>query len=288
MRRWAQIILAMWFTFSMTMAQSCLVPSTTNPSSSHNAAALDPDPPTTSGSSADPAATTADPPTASHVDLTGYTPDQSESVALTDYLTQHKLPLVGAQVLNGSGGRHAVVLYGFVGSEFGRSDAAAKARRFTADPAVVVDNRIKVRPELLASHSGSAAAPPAAGDSTPDSSPEKSYPGVDSYVDQQNNAPGQFASQFPGQAPGGSMSTMLPLIMMLGLLSMGMASGGSGFSMGSPMGGSPHGPSPYNPYPGYPSGAPYGGGSPYGSSPYGSSPFGTSPYGGPPSSPYYP
>ena len=51
-----------------------------------------------------------DPVAETHIDTTGYSPDQSESRALTDYLTQHRLPLVGAQVLNGPDGKRAIVL----------------------------------------------------------------------------------------------------------------------------------------------------------------------------------
>jgi hypothetical protein len=310
MRGWAHSILAGWFAITMTMAQSCMVPpQSANPPLTHPAPAVGSG--YSSGStSRDP----ADPPPApeaasadTHIDTTGYTADDAESRALTDYLTQHRLPLVGAQVLNGPDGGRAVVLYGFVGSEFGRNDAAEKARRFTADSSITVDNRIKVRPELLASKGASApstavnpdsgSAP--SGASSPDSSsPDNSYPGVDSYVQQQNNAAAAASGQYPmGQGSGGSsMAAMLPLIIMLGAMSMGMASGGgSGFSMGSGMGGSPFGYSPYGPGTGYPStppygpsyGAPsYGGGSSYGGPPYGGSPYGGSPY--PPTSGGYP
>src|SRR5271156_5081033 len=154
MRGWAHSILAGWFAITASLAQSCMVPpQSANPPLVHPAPAVG------SGYSAAPPATDpVDPPPApeassadTHIDTTGYTPDDAESRALTDYLTQHRLPLVGAQVLNGPDGGRAVVLYGFVGSEFGRSDAAEKARRFTSDSSIAVDNRIKVRPELLAS-----------------------------------------------------------------------------------------------------------------------------------------
>src|SRR5262249_19894268 len=175
-----------------------------------------PAPPTPSGPPSETTATDpADPPPApeassgdNHVDTSGYTPDDAESRALTDYLTQHRLPLVGAQVLNGSGGERAVVLYGLVRSDFGRSDSAAKARRFTGDSSLAVDNRIRVRPELLASKGGappSSVVPPEpsatgnpsdAGAPPNPSSPDNSSPGVDSYMQQQNNA-AAAAGQLP-------------------------------------------------------------------------------------------
>src|SRR5262249_15339286 len=193
-----------------------------------------PAPPTPSGPPSETTATDpADPPPApeassgdNHVDTTGYSPDEAESRALTDYLTQHRLPLVGAQVLNGPEGKRAVVLYGFVGSEFGRNDAAEKARRFTGDTAMAGDNRIKVRPEILASKTnpGAGSASPDGMSGSPDgsspdgsspdnTSPDAAYPGVNSYVQQQNNA----ANQYPGQPPTTTMGSMVPLIMMLGL-----------------------------------------------------------------------
>ena len=265
----------------MTMAQACITPpQSANYPGSHGPSALGSESPPSiahSGSSSW-TASSENPPADRHLDTSGYTPDDAESRALTEYLTQHKLPLVGAQVLTGPAGQRAVVLYGFVGSEFGLNDAADKARRFTANPSIMVDNRIKVRPELLAS--GSPAAAPDSGSpitSEDASSPDESYPGVDSYAQQQSNALSQYQQN---QSPGGSMGTMLPLIMMLGLLSMGLASGGSGFSVGPPTTGAPYG-YPYNPYPGYPSPPPYG-------SPYAPSPYSGSPFGPPPMSPYYP
>jgi len=279
MRRWAQPILALWFAISMTMAQACVTPSQTSYPGSQGSSSLGSQPSQSiAGSSSLSPTAGHENPADTHVDTTGYTPDEAESHALTEYLTQHRLPLVGAQVLTGPDGQRAVVLYGFVGSDFGRNDAADKARRFTGNPSMVVDNRIKVRPELLAS--GSHAASPDSGtsaNSEDGSSADESYPGVDSYTQQQSNAQRQYQQS---QSPGSSMGSMLPLIMMLGILGMGMASGGSGFSMGSPMGGSPYG-YPYNPYPGYPSPSPYG--SPYAPSPYSSSPFGP-----PVTNPYYP
>lgn len=265
MRRCTQLIFAMWFAIAMTMAQAWSSAAQTSTSSRSEPGAIG-----YSGGSSD-----------SNLDTSGYTPEETESQALTEYLKQRKLPLVGAQVLRRTDGRRMVVLYGFVGSDFGKTDAASKAHRFLHDSSVEVENRINVRPELLASNrpaAGSATNPysgyPPAGsssDSAQSPSPDTSrYPGPESYKAQQ-------ASPYTQQ-----LTSMMPLIALLGVLGMGIAGGGSGFSFGSsPLGGSPYG-SPYS-SPGAPYASPYGpsGGSPFGASPYGRSPFGN-PYGPPP------
>jgi hypothetical protein len=279
MRRLIQLSFTFWFAISMTLAQVSLLAAQTT--STYSGTATD-----ESGSY-------------SRTSGSGYTPEQSESQALTEYLKQRRLPLVGAQVLRGADGRRMVVLYGFVGSNFGKADAVKKTRRFLNDPTVTVDNRINVRPELLASNRPSSAAssnpysaypPPAAG-SAPDSQApppsadsSSSYPGANSYL-------AQKASPYTQQ-----LTSMMPLIALLGALGMSMVGGGSNFSFGaspfrSPFAGNPYS-SPYGSY-----GSPYGsspfgglpfGGSPFGASPYGSSPFGNSPYGNAPygSAPY--
>ncbi len=143
MRRFLQVGLGVWFAIAMSWTQACVAPTqAADPYSTSNASGAA-DPPNGYGS----ASTVGD----SHIDARSYRADQGESQALTHYLKAHRLPLVGAQVLDGSGGNRAVVLYGFVGTDFGKSDAAAKSQRFLAGQSVLVDNRIKVRPELLAS-----------------------------------------------------------------------------------------------------------------------------------------
>ena len=276
MRRLLQLGLGLWFAISITWAQACAPAtqaadpySTTNSppglgSAGRNSGAADP--PNGSGS----ASAVGDP----HLDTRGYSADQGESEALTHYLKAHRLPLVGAQVLDGSGGKRAVVLYGFVGTDYGKSDAASKSQRFLAGPSVLVDNRIKVRPELLAS--GGASTPPA-NSSSPDVESQAgntAYPGADSYVQEQNHNPG--IQQYQQQQQGAAMSTAVPLVVMLAIVGLSMASGG-GFgvgpgSMGPPGGFPPFGPpAPYNPYPGYPSpgypGYPPSSGSSFGSYP---------------------
>jgi hypothetical protein len=268
--------MGVWFMIAITWAQACVAPSqAADPYSTTNASAQlgsvgkksdAADPPSGYGS----ASAVGD----SHLDTRGYRADQGESQALTRYLKAHRLPLVAAQVLDGSGGKRAVVLYGFVGTDFGKSDASAKSQRFLAGQSVLVDNRIKVRPELLAS--GGASVPRSSSSSADAASGanNSSYPGADSYLQEQNSNPA--IQQYQQQQQGTAMSTAVPLVIMLAIVGLSMASGGSGLSvgpgsMGPPGGFSPFGPpAPYNPYPGYPSpGYP---GYPSSGSPYGSYP----------------
>ena len=95
----------------------------------------------------------------------GYTNDTAQSGTLTSYLQSHRLPLVGAQVLADGSGNQQVILYGFVASDFGKQDAADKARRYLHNPNAPVINRIAVRPELASGASGSAPAAPSSGTS---------------------------------------------------------------------------------------------------------------------------
>ncbi len=83
-----------------------------------------------------------------------YTVAPHASQSLTTYLRQHRLPLVGAQVLKDGGGNRRIVLYGFVATELGRNDAARMAVEYvenrgrTEAPAPTLENRIEVRPEI--------------------------------------------------------------------------------------------------------------------------------------------
>ena len=80
-----------------------------------------------------------------------YHVDASSSQALTAYLREHRLPLVGAQVLTDAAAERRIVLYGFVATDFGKKDAARKALEFMNKPsqaAPKVENRIEVRPDI--------------------------------------------------------------------------------------------------------------------------------------------
>jgi hypothetical protein len=180
--------------------------------------------------------------------ITGYTADNAGSKALSAYLKRHRLPLVGAQLLNSLDGDRAVVLYGYVGSDFGKQDAAIKTQRYLADSSIAVDNRIKVKPELLASGSrrqtnggnsayGSGA--PGYVDQAAAGSPDSQLPGISSYVRHQNQAQ-PYAQQ---QNMGSVVSTVTPLL-MLGLTALSMSSGGSSFAVGPGL----FGTSPFGPY----------------------------------------
>jgi hypothetical protein len=84
-----------------------------------------------------------------------YKVDGPDSQSLTNYLRQHRLPLVGAQVLEDSAGNRRIVLYGFVATQFGRNDAAREALSYQSEyraqpgtPAPPLENHIEIRPEI--------------------------------------------------------------------------------------------------------------------------------------------
>lgn len=111
----------------------------------------------------------------------GYSDDRVQSTALTSYLQNNRLPLVGAQVFTNSSGDRRVILHGFVATDFGKQDAVAKSRRYLNEPRLPVVNRIVVRPELLASgDSGASSSSPPAPPSLDDSYGQDEL-GVESY-----------------------------------------------------------------------------------------------------------
>ena len=284
--------LSVWFLIAMTMAQGCAGPAQNSGYSAHDA---------NSAGTEQSQFAKANKPQSGIANSKDYVPDASASKALTDHLKQHRLPMVGAQVVrNPTDGSRAVVLYGFVGSDLGKSDAQRQAEDYINDASVEVENRIHVNPDLLTSRGPSSATPPDSSNA-PDqrANANSSMPGVQSYVDQQNQTP-QVQQYQQQNSMASSMSTMLPLIALMGLLSM--SNGSSSFSTGPPGGyspygypsspfgypSSPYGGSPYSPYSGYPPGMPpssfgnpgYGSGSGYGS------PGGVTPFGSLPGSPY--
>jgi hypothetical protein len=282
MRRMVHSALGIWFLIVMTMAQGCAGPAQSNSAYS----ARD----SNASSQNQSQFANAHKPQAG-LNTKNFVPDTGASSALTDHLKQHRLPLVGAQVLrNPNDGSRAVVLYGFVGSDLGKSDAQRRAEDFINDPSVEVDNRIRVNPDLLSARGSSSTTPPDAS-YDPDAQANanaSSMPGVQSYVDQQNQS-AQVQQYQQQNSMGSSMSAMLPLIALMGLLSM--SSGGGSFSTGPPMGYSPYGypsspfgGSPYSPYSGYAPGMPP---SSFGTPGYGyGSPGGVTPFGSLPGSPY--
>jgi hypothetical protein len=77
------------------------------------------------------------------------TVDSAVSEQLTSYFRSHRLPLVGAQVSVDGSGTKQVMLFGYVATSFGKTDAEARARRYLKQPGITIVNRIQVRPEIL-------------------------------------------------------------------------------------------------------------------------------------------
>ena len=68
---------------------------------------------------------------------------------LSAYLHGHRMPLVEARMITNERGERSLLLYGYVATPYGKSDAEDQARDFLDDPDVTIVNRIKVKPELL-------------------------------------------------------------------------------------------------------------------------------------------
>ena len=161
------------------------------------------------------------PPPSSAGTVAGGTIDSPQSQGLSDYLKHHSLPLVGAQVVTSPSGGKQVILFGFVASDFGKTDAEQKARHYLKDPSLVVDNRIKISPELA----GSGGIPGSTVNGVPSANAMPSdgsdpYASSGSIQDYQNNEPpGAQAYQAQGQyqqyqqynsAPPSMLTTILP------------------------------------------------------------------------------
>ncbi|HEY6418313.1 MAG TPA: hypothetical protein VIX59_04850 [Candidatus Binataceae bacterium] len=74
--------------------------------------------------------------------------DDVVSKDTTKYLHKHQLPLVGARVSNADDGTRKVVLYGFVASQLGKSDAAAKTIHYLGRDGLTIVNSIAIKPNL--------------------------------------------------------------------------------------------------------------------------------------------
>jgi hypothetical protein len=217
------------------------------------------------------------PPPSSAGTIVGGTIDSPQSQGLSDYLKHHQLPLVGAQVVTSTSGGRQVILFGFVASDFGKSDAEEKARHYLKDQSVVVDNRIKISPALAGANGGSgsaggAALPP----NTMPSDGSDPYAASGSIQDYQNNEPPAYATQnqqyqqYGSASSSSSTSLLLPLLgMLMGGGSIGGGYGGGyggygGFGASPGFGGTYSSPSFGGGYGGYPSSppptSPYGGG----------------------------
>src|ERR1700735_4257619 len=163
------------------------------------------------------------PPPSSAGTIAGGTIDSPQSLALSDYLKHHSLPLVGAQVVTSSSGGKQVILFGFVASDFGKTDAEQKARHYLKDSTLVVDDRIKISPELAGGHGSSGstsnALPP---DNMMPSDGSDPYASSGSIQDYQNNEPpGVQAYQAQGMQqyqqynnpPPRMLTTILPMLL---------------------------------------------------------------------------
>ena len=143
--------------------------------------------------------------------------DQSQSTALTNYLKAHHLPLVGAQVLAAPDGEKQVILFGFVATDYGKGDAESKTRRYINNPAVTVDNRIKIEPSLANSKSG--------GSSPSQSADGSSLSDIQAYENQ------RYADQLQQQQQIYSYQNQGPSPMTMVVPFLGMF-GGGGFGIG--------------------------------------------------------
>jgi len=83
-----------------------------------------------------------------------FTVDTTASEALTNYLRQNQLPLVGAQIGTASTGARRLVLYGYVATQMGKSDAETKALAHLGGTPPEVVNRIMIQPEIAKLKSG--------------------------------------------------------------------------------------------------------------------------------------
>lgn len=206
--------------------------------------------------------------------VAGGTIDSPQSQGLSDYLKHHALPLVGAQVVESPSGGKQVILFGFVASDFGKTDAEQKARHYLSDPNLVVDNRIKVSGELAGGKSsGSTVNGVPSGNAYDSTDP---YASSGSVQDYENNglppdaqayaAQGQHLQQMQQyqQYNSGGSGSVLTMILPLLLGGGGTALGGGGFGGGFGGFGSGYAPG-YGGY-GYPSYPPPGPGYGYGSS----------------------
>jgi hypothetical protein len=160
--------------------------------------------------------------------------------ALSDYLHNHRLPLVGVQYTNAADGARQVVLYGYVATKFGKSDAEKKVRAIIDDPNVAIVNRIEVRPEIASMGGSGNSAESSASASQPNDLQE--YQNQQALQQYQNQ---QGLQQYQQQSANNWLSLMLPL------LGFGFGSGFGGGSTSFGFGGSPspYFGAPYNPYP---------------------------------------
>lgn len=285
MKRAAQMLLGVWLAGAMTLVQACAGPAGNTHEYGFGASKAGSESASGSGRSSSPG---------SAPNLSGMVVDKDASLALTAHFQRNRLPLVGGQVLrNPSTGQRAVVLYGYVATDRGKSDAQRQAEDYINDPEVDVENRVVVDSQLLAA---SQANVPGAGANNSNggyydpnaAQSANSTSGAQGYYDQQNQS-AQIQQYQQYQQPGApGMNSLAPLVALLGILGAGMAtSGPGGFAVGPGYPSTYGYPGAYPPYGGVPAPmtpmapitpmtpmAPFG----YGGSPFGfSGPFSTFP-----------
>ncbi len=177
--------------------------------------------------------------------VVGGTVDQAQSRSLSDYLKAHQLPLVTGQVVTSPAGKQQVILFGYVASEYGKSDAEQKARRFLNDQQVLVDNRITISPDLASGENNGSSNGSNQGGHGSNYDPYSASNSIQAYQQQGQFDPYAAQQQYPSNNFSG-------LGMLMGLLGGGMTIGGGGGGFGGGYGGFGAGPaSPYGGY-GYP------------------------------------
>jgi hypothetical protein len=164
--------------------------------------------------------------------------DQADSQNLTDYLKNHHLPLVNGQVVMSPAGKRQVILFGYVASQYGKSDAEQKARTFLNDPQLLVDNRITISPELAGSEGGGSSNGSSNGSSSASSGGSGSN--YDPYA--QSNSIQAYQQQGAGFNPYAAQqqyptNNFSGLNLLMGLLGGGMSIGGGGGGFGGGFGG---------------------------------------------------
>ncbi|MGC1677835.1 MAG: hypothetical protein WA740_09900 [Candidatus Binataceae bacterium] len=158
--------------------------------------------------------------------LKNATVDQTQSQALTDYLKNHRLPLVGAQVLAAPDGERQVILFGYVASGYGKQDAENKAHAYMKGTVVTVDNRITIQPELASANAPPGSAGTPSGNST--SSAQSAYDPSLGSAQQYQSAQDPYSSYQSYQSQSSSPSMLSTLVPLLGMFGGSFGSGGFG------------------------------------------------------------
>jgi len=159
--------------------------------------------------------------------VAGGSVDRSRSQALSEYLKSHHLPLVSAQVVSSSSGTPQVILFGYVATQYGKSDAEQKTRTYLKNPSLLVDNRIQISPELAADGSSGRNGNQSA------NSANDPYASAGTIQDYQNQQFDPYAAQQQYMNQQQGPPAMSPgMTLLLGLLGGGIGVGGGGASFG--------------------------------------------------------